>query len=275
MAVRKLPTEEVLHIRKPERKKAAETETTSLKAVYRTADVLRCLQRTPMTLSEVANELKVHKSTAHRLLQVLEDANMVIRNRLDRRFYLGSLIAELVSDPDVTHQYLVSCAVHPMKRLAEITGESIGLNILIGIHNVLLYEIPSRYDLRIAAIRKVTNELHAGAHSKILLSQLNPRDLTIVVNNLNYTPFTERTTTTKEELMAQVDRIRDQGYAMSYGEKIREAMDIDVPISNYFVPASLGILGPESRMKPRTEEYLKAILEARTEIERNISEAFD
>jgi len=274
MPVRKLPTEDVLHTRKPGRKKATETETTSLKAVYRTAEVLRCLQRTPMTLSEVANELKVHKSTAHRLLQVLEDASMVIRNRLDRRFYLGSLIAELVADPDVTHQYLVSCAVHPMKRLAELTGESIGLNILIGIHSVLLYEIPSSYDLRIAAIRKVNNELHAGAHAKILLSQLNPRDLNIVVNNLNYTPFTERSTTTKEELLAQVERIRDQGYAMSYGERIREAMDIGVPISNYFVPASLGILGPESRIKPRTEEYLKAILEARTDIERNISEAF-
>ncbi|MCX7911564.1 MAG: IclR family transcriptional regulator [Dehalococcoidales bacterium] len=271
--IRKLPTEQVLHIKRssPARKKAKER--TTLKAVYRTAEILRLLQRGPASLSVIADELGIHRSTALRLLRALEDAGLAVRNRLNRQYYIGSLITELVSDPDVTHQYLVSCALNPMKRLAAYTRESIGLNVLIGTHNILLYEIPSTYELQVVAKKKVSSELHAGAASKVLLAQLSPKDLDIVINNLDFKPITERTITSKEELLAQLKRIREQGYAIGYGERIPEAMSIAVPIQNYIIPVALGILGPENRMKPKTDEFLKAIQEARAEIEKNIAES--
>lgn len=271
MVVRKPIDEPVLHTCEPPFRKSEETGTSSLKAVYRAADIIRCLQRAPMTLSEIAGELDVHKSTAHRLLQALKDADLVVRSNLDRRFYLGSLISELVSDPEVTHQYLVSCALNPMKQLARFTGESIGLNILIGLSNILLFEIPSTHNLHIVAKKKVVNNLYAGSGSKVLLAQLEPKELMIAVSNLDYKPLTERTITSKEELLAQVNRIKAQGYAMCYGERIAGAMNIAVPVRNYFVPSAIGILGLESRMKPRTAEYLKALQEAGSRIEDNIS----
>jgi len=271
--IRKLPTEEVLHAKrvKPVKKKSKENIT--LKSVFRTAEILRSLQHGVMTLSEITSALKVHRSTALRLLRALEEAGLVIRNRADRNYYIGPLITELVSDPDVTHQYLISCALNPMKRLAEYTRESIGLNILIGMSSILLHEIPSSYELQIVAKKKVINDLHAGASSKVLLAQLNPKDLNIVVNNLSFKPLTEHTITNKEELLVQLKRIREQQYAVGYGERIPEVVSIAVPIENYIIPVSLAILGPENRVKPRIEEYLKVLQEARAEIKKNISES--
>ncbi len=272
MIPRDTPREEVLHFKRVKRQNTNEDKQSSFKAVARTAEIFRCLQRRVMTVTEIADALGIHKSTSHRLLQAMEQAGLVIRNKLNRRYYIGPLIGELVSDPDVTHEYLVACALNPMKHLSEMTGESIGLNIMIGLSCVLLYEIPSIHDLQIVAKKKVINNLHAGSGGKTLLAQLNPKELNIAISNLDFKPMTERTVTGKEELLAQIDRIREQGYAISYGERIPEAMDICIPIRNYFVPTFLGILGPENRMKPKTEEFLRSLQEAVTQIENNISE---
>ncbi|MCR4393528.1 MAG: hypothetical protein NUV31_04050, partial [Dehalococcoidales bacterium] len=129
------------------------------------------------------------------------------------------------------------------------------------------------YELQIVAKKKVINDLHAGASSKVLLAQLNPKDLNIVVNNLSFKPLTEHTITNKEELLVQLKRIREQQYAVGYGERIPEVISIAVPIENYIIPVSLAILGPENRVKPKIEEYLKVLQEARAEIEKNISES--
>lgn len=270
---RGIPKEEVLHSKRLKRHNDADAKQSPFKAVSRTADILRCLQRRVMTVTEIAEALGIHKSTSHRLLETMEKAGLITRNKLNRRYYIGPLIGELVSNPEVTHEYLVACAINPMRSLSEATGESIGLNIMVGLSCVLLHEIPSTHDLQIVAKKKVHYNLHAGSGGKILLSQLKPKELNIAVSNLDFKPITERTVIDKEELLAQIDRIRNQGYAISYGERISEAMDICVPIRNYLVPTFLGILGPENRMKPKTEPYLKLLREARDQIENNLSKA--
>jgi IclR family transcriptional regulator, KDG regulon repressor len=271
MIPRDTPGEEIIHIKK----KPADLDTgktSSFKAIARTAQILRSLQKGEKSVTDIALELGVHKSTSLRLLQALEKADIVIRNKINRRYYIGTLIAELAADPDVTHEYLVSCAQKPMEDLSRLTGESIGLNILIGLTMVLLHEIPSIFPLQVIAKKKVVTLLHAGSSNKVLLAQLKPKDLAIALNNLSYEPITERTVTNKEELRVQIDRIREDGYSITYGERVSEAMDIAMPISNYFIPCSVGILGLESRMKPRTAEFLKAIQETRIQIEKKISE---
>ncbi len=271
MFSRDTPREEILHFKNVKQPDSDKDTQSSFKAVARTAQIFKLLQHHVMTVTEIADALGIHKSTSHRLLEAMETAGLVIHNKLNRRYYIGPLISELASDPDVTHEYLIACALNPMKRLAEQTKESIGLNILIGLSNILLSEIPSNYNLQIVAKKKIHNNLHAGAGGKIMLSQLSPKELDIAISNLDFKPITERTVTSKDELLAQIDRVRQQGYGISYGERISEAMDICIPVRNYFVPSFLGILGPENRMKPKTDEYLKYIQEARDEIEKNIS----
>ena len=245
-----------------------------LKAVSRAAEILKRLQNGPMTVTDVANELAIHASTAHRLLQTLEKAGFLMRNVLDRRYYVGQLISELAGDPVVTHQYLLSCALPVMQHLAECTRETIVLNMLIGAYGVALHDIPSSYDHQVVGKHRVNTDLHSGAGYKVLLAQLGPKELSIIVNNLSYEPRTERTITRREELLAQLEHIRNQGYSISYGERIPEAMNMSVMIANYMVPLSLSLLGPESRMKPHTEEFLKEILAARVTLETSIAKTF-
>jgi DNA-binding IclR family transcriptional regulator len=218
------------------------------------------------SVTEIADTLKIHKSTVYRLLQALGEAGFTLRNPLNRRYYIGPLIAEIAANPNVTHQTLVSCSLSEMELLSKLTGESIGLNVLIGLRIFLLHEIPSTYDLRIVARNRISTNVYAGANAKVLLSQLNKRELKIVTNNSRFEPMTEQTITNKDELLAQLDAIREQGYAIGHAERVPGAASIAVPIRDYILPASLGILGPENRVQPRTGEFVDALIEASTRI---------
>jgi DNA-binding IclR family transcriptional regulator len=199
------------------------------------------------------------------------EAGLATMDPISHRYYIGPLVAEISSNPYVTHENLVSCAISEMRALSDFTGESIGLSVLIGLQSVILYEIPSTFDLKIVGKKKIVPHLHAGAQGKALLSQLNNKDLKIALLNLVLEPLTEHTTTFEDELIAQLRQIRIQGYTTSYGERIEGAMCISAPINNYILPASISILGPEIRVKPRANEFVAKVMESTGRIRHNLA----
>ena len=68
--------------------------------------------------------------------------------------------------------------------------------------------------------------------------------------------------TDKKILMKELKKVREQGYAISYGERIIGALGIAVPIRGYLFPVALSILGPEQRLKPKVKELLKEARES-------------
>jgi DNA-binding IclR family transcriptional regulator len=48
-------------------------------------------------------------------------------------------------------------------------------------------------------------------------------------------------------------------------------MCIAAPIRTYSLPAAMGILGPENRIKPRMKDYVNRLLVSRNKIEQNLT----
>jgi DNA-binding IclR family transcriptional regulator len=74
--------------------------------------------------------------------------------------------------------------------------------------------------------------------------------------------------------MDQIKQIRQKGYAITSNEMTVGAMSIAVPIKNYTLPATLYILGPENRLKPRTSEFIEALLNSSKRISYNVEQIF-
>lgn len=246
-------------------------KTPAFKSVFRIAAILNCLDKGIGTVSEIANVLKVNKSTVYRLLQAMVEAEITLRNPINRRYYIGPLIAQIAANPGVTHNTLVLNAINEMERLSELTGESIAMNVLVGVNTYVLHEIPSTQDIQIVAKKSVGYNLHAGPNSRVLLTQLNNKDLKKVIGNIKFVKLTERTITSKEALMEELKKIKKQGYAAGWGERVPGAMSISVPIKNYVLPAAIGILGLENRMKPKLEEYVAELKKAAANIEKSLA----
>jgi IclR family KDG regulon transcriptional repressor len=238
------------------------TNTTPFKLVSRIATILTCLNSGTNSVTEIAKICGVNKSTAHRLLKAMEQAKFTIQDPVHHRHSLGSLIVDISSSPNVTHQHLVSCALKEMSYLSNLTNESIGLAILNGVQSILLHEIPSGHDLNIASRYKVVGKLHAGASTRTQLAELDDKELQITMLNMDFEQITENTITQKKQFMEQIERIRRQGYGVSYGERIPGSITISAPIKNYIVPATINILGPDSRIRPRLNDYINKLLES-------------
>jgi DNA-binding IclR family transcriptional regulator len=241
------------------------------KSIFRTAAILNCINKGICTVSGIANSLKINKSTISRLLQALDESGLTLRNPINREYYIGPLITQITENPQITHNNLVLSAINEMERLSELSGESIAVSVLVGVFRYNLHEIPSTHEIQIVAKKSIGSDLHAGATSRILLAQLSAKDLKKAINSISFIRLTERTITTKEKLLEQMREDKKQGYAVGCSERALGAMSISVPIKNYTIPAAIGILGLEDRMKPRTEEFVQALLKAASHIEYSLS----
>ena len=221
-------------------------------------DILICLSDNIHSVSDIARRCRLSKSTTHRVLKLLERKRMVVEDVINRRYYLGPLIKKLAADPTAAHERLITCAADEMRRLAELTGETVTMDVIVGIKHVELYEIVSRQDLKVTEETKKIGPmfpwLYAGASVKVLLSQLDEEYLRVILDHIQQE--TDRTVTDRALLKAQLNEIRQKGYAISHGERIPGTMCMSVPVRDYFIPVVLNVVGPEIRLQPRAKEVL-------------------
>ncbi len=245
-----------------------------VQSISRAADVLVCISNGYNSLTEIARQCNFGKSTAHRMLQALAEKNLVTRDPVSRQYYLGYLITSLNLKPNINHAYLTICADEEINRLADFTGETVSFGLMVALRYVNLQSYPSKYDLRVIETPKKVGTIYATASGRALLSQLNNKDLKRAIECLKLEPITEFTNIDKDDLIEQIKLVRQKGYAISSNEITVGAMSIAVPVKHYTLPATLYILGPESRLKPRTSEFIEALLNSAKRISYNIEQIF-
>ncbi len=251
-----MPKRDINSDKRNTKRKAASPPTGS---IAHATDVLLCLSDGVHTVTDISRQCNLGKSTVHRVLKLLQQSRLVVQNTADRRYYLGPLIVQLASNPATTHEYLIMYAADEMKRLSALSEETATLDVMIGTQLYFLYEIPSIHDLRVTQDGRITVPLHSGASAKVLLSQLGDKQLKIVLENAIISPDTKLSIGAKGQLMTQLEEIREQGYAVSHGERIDGALCISVPIRNYILPVVLSVVGPESRLRPRLERVIEEL----------------
>ena len=247
---------------------------TPIRSVARAVNTLVCLSNGVNTVTDIANCCKLTKPTVYRLLKTLEEMLMVTQDPATHLYYLGPLINQIASDPLANHHYLITCALEELRRLWDFSGETVELNIMVGLQYIRLHEIPSRFELKVVAGPDPVGPVFVGATAKVLLSQLDDEELKVALGNIRISRVTEHSVTDERELIAQSKKIRQQGYATSYGERIPGALCISAPIKNYIWPVALSLVGPESRLNPHLDQTLQEVLVSANRIANTISEFF-
>jgi DNA-binding IclR family transcriptional regulator len=242
----------------------------TVKSVSRAADILFCLSNGITTVTDIARHCNLSKSTVHRLLKALKESYLVTQEPNNPRYHLGPLMIRISSNPQTTHNYLVTIALEEMKRLWDVVEDTVTLNIMIGIQYVRLHEIPSKHDLRVIDQYDPVGPIFVGATARVLLSQLNDEELKAALNTLRISRVTDRSMTDKKAIMEHAKKIRKQGYAISYGERIAGSLCVSAPIKNYFWPAALSVVGPETRLKPELDTNKESLIASADRITGNI-----
>ena len=108
-----------------------------------------------------------------------------------------------------------------MQALCDELGETVNLVSLRGTDAIFVDSVETRRPLRVAGREGVVLPAHAVSAGKALLAELAVDVLHELYVDEALTPLTERTLRTRTALEAQLEIVRQQGYAVNIGESER------------------------------------------------------
>ncbi|GAB7386626.1 DNA-binding transcriptional repressor XynR [Bacillaceae bacterium] len=229
--------------------------------------------RPELKLTEISQALQLNKSTVHGLLRTLAHHGYITQNADNGRYRLGykflergQIFLQSIDLRELVHPYLV--------KIADEYGESSHLAILDGDEAVYVDKAEGKQAIRMYSRVGKRAPIHCTALGKVLAAWQSPERLEQLADRQAYTPYTPNTITNKEEFLRELQKVRENGYALDNEEMELGLRGIAVPIFNHLnqVVAAVSVAGPVSRLdKERSIEIAKELKEKARKISQSIS----
>lgn len=227
-------------------------ESQTVRAVERAIDILDAIRVLGGSagVTEISERLGLSKSTVHRLLVALQRKEMVGRRTDSERYAIGHKALELALSA-TTHADLVGIAMPFLEEIRERMGETGALALKVGLRYTYVSQVVSSKEHHVRPVLGVQYPLHWGATGKIILATVKADELGECLRVVPHLRSTPRTVTDPNLLLSQLEQIRRDGYAVSFGERNMGAGAIAAPVVNRrgVAFASVCVMGPESRFR--------------------------
>lgn len=244
---------------------AKTTETT-----FEVVDALR--QLNGGTIEKLSEYLGLSESTVHRHLATLQKHEYVVRDGDEYHVGLGFLaVGEQARQRTIAY----SMITEKVDMLAADTGERAQFIVEEHGQRVYLYTNVGESAVQTGATIGKRGELHTSAAGKAILANLGPDRVDTIMSERG--PFSTRpnAVSSREELLDELDQIRDRGYAFNRQETAKgvHAVGAAVTDANDDVIGALSIAGPANRVKGEyfTDALPEKILGATNELELHIT----
>ncbi|SDL07453.1 IclR family transcriptional regulator [Arthrobacter sp. ok362] len=244
-----------------------------VQSVDRALAVLEILARDGHAgVSDIAEEMGIHKSTVSRLLGSLVSREMVHQNSERGKYQLGFGILRLASSIP-GRLSLVREARPVLESLAEEFKETVNLAVLRSNYAVNVDQAMGPSTLATYDWVGNLTPLHATSSGKVLLAALSADDRDRILKETGLPARTPRTITNRSKLENQLLDVARDGYGV-----VREEFEIglnsmSVPVYNHMgsVIGAVSISGPAFRFDPeKTPGLLEALKQAGLQISANM-----
>ena len=233
-----------------EANRAAAPLSTTVAKAFTVIDALAAQSEQGISLSDLSLQLHMPKSTLHRYLATLTQLGLAER-RDDDRFRLGTKVIELAGS-FLANSDLRSESQPVLDGLASQSDETVHLAVPSGTEVVYIAKVESKHALRMYSYIGAKLPMYCTALGKAILS-FGPAERTREVLARKLKPRTPRTITSSEALLAELETIRTQGYALDDEENELGIRCVSAPILDYtrLAVAAMSVSGPSERMDRR------------------------
>lgn len=246
---------------------AARAGGSSIDSVDKALQALLLLrERGTLRVTEVSDELGVARSTAHRLLSTLTNRGFLARDPVTRAYRSGRALIEIglasVEGFDIRPQ-----ARPYVEALSARLRETVNLLVLEGSSCRFLDGVAGDRTLLTRVRTGTVLPAHTTSGGKVLLAELPPARVRALFGG-GLARITDRTITDHGRLARELRRIREQGYAVNFGESEPGINAVAVPIrggrddGDDEAVAALAVSMPAVRMRRSDVPGLVAALRA-------------
>lgn len=242
-------------------------------SVERVLDVLEYLrEHGAATLSTVATELEMSKSTAHRHLRTLEGREYVVEG--DDGFRLGLRFLDL---GEFTRQYQPAYRLAREKviELAAEVDERVQFMIEEHGRAVYVHQHSGQHAVEADTHPGKRVPIHASAAGLAILAELPAADVDQIADRHGFAAVTEKTLSTRAALEDEFEAIHERGFSINDEGIIEGLRAVGTPVTGPEgrVIGGLSISAPIHRMEgERLKEQIPSVLLGATnELELNIA----
>jgi DNA-binding IclR family transcriptional regulator len=228
-----------------------------VQSIERAARVLTTLSEAgnPMGVTEIAGAVNLGKSTVHRILTSLMQANFVRTDPESRQYSLGYGLLQLTAG--LLRGSEISITALPFLRdLRRATEETVSLNVLDHDHRTVVDRLDTTHEIRYVAEIGRPLPLHVGAGGKAILAFMDVAEVRRIQ------ALAKLTSRQIRELDKELADIRAIGSAYTLGERLPGAGSISAPVFNHEnqVIASVNVLCLESRLNASTVRNFRELV---------------
>lgn len=243
------------------------TATHTAQTLDRGLQVLEVLARAErdLTISEIAEALKVHRTIGHRLVTTLEQRDLVSRSA-EGRYRLGAGLIRLAGAID---RDLRAIARPFLLALNSETDETVGLAVLARADVVYIDGHESPKALRVVARTGLTYPAHSTSVGKAILATLDDEAVTELLPGSRLQKIGPKTLETRAQLLGQLATIRERGYATNLEEAEEGVASVAVAIVDRHgtTRAAVSVAAPLHRFTTATiPRFAKAVQRTAAEI---------
>lgn len=227
-------------------------------------------QRGGIRLSELASELQVARSTAHRILTNCVAAGYVRQESAGARYEPGPHLYEIALRMASTVD--LNRAIAPaLEAVHRRFGYTTNFSALEGRYARVLLSLVGTGPRPVSSQMGSIHPAHADAAGKAMLAFCTPEDLNARLSEHHLVALTPRTVTDRHELIRQLEITRERGWAVAFGEGHPDVDDAAVPVLGLSGEAlgaiSVAAWAPRLQARAELAELIGAMQDAASQIQ--------
>ncbi|PID75874.1 MAG: hypothetical protein CSB23_01290 [Deltaproteobacteria bacterium] len=201
------------------------------RTIWRTVELLKLLANNPkgLTASELRDKLQIPKSSTFDIINTLRTCNFIFQ--FGRRFYIGSMAQEIgeAYSPSTSICFISEALITQLVRKNGVSCSLVFYN-----DGKLEYALVKRPEGCIISPERLIRDsyIHAAASGKVLLAWISKNRLKKILPQLSYKKFTKNTLKNEQEFLQELNRVREQGFAIDNKEFNELLTCISVPLFN-------------------------------------------
>jgi len=245
-----------------------------MSSVDRAFQILFLLAESPEELgvTEIGRRLGLSKSTVFRFLASMEKLGIVQKNSHTSKYHLGLTLFELGNRVFIKKNIIDR--FHPyLEELAYQVREIVNLAGLFQNELIYLDKIEANRSLRIRTYVGFHIYPHCTALGKAILAHMNGADVKRILKEEGLPARTEKTITDPEKLFQELEKIRQEGFALDDEEFEYGLRCLAVPVfdSQKRVVASISISAPAVKITQKTlPDYVNKLRRTAQALEREL-----
>ncbi len=238
--------------------------------IDRMVEILLLLERRPQgaTITDLVDSLSLPRTTVYRILNTLQFHGIVRRSQ-NGAYGLGPRLLSLAASalPEAAVHDLPAIAQPHLERLSGATGEGCKVSIVDDGHLLVICAAAGKQEYALTVVPGQRLPLHAGAAGKTLLAHMPKAEVEALLD-AGLIRYTANTLANAKKLLAELARIRHQGWAEDHGEYVPSIHALAAPIMDPTgkMVAALSVPFLAGSSRPHIQQIKAAVIAAASQI---------